>query len=133
MTTGDDSANDILDSIYGTGHAAAWPSTYYVTLYEVAPTDAGGGTELSYAGFDRVAVANTDANFPAAAAREKVLAVVLEFAVPAADTPDIVAWGIHRHITNDALAHWNLFTQPLAGSAGKDLIIPAETLAIFIP
>ena len=36
----------VLDHVFG-GNAYTAPSTLYVALYTVAPTDTGGGTEVS--------------------------------------------------------------------------------------
>ena len=46
----------ILDWMMTAG-AAARPSAWYVALYTAAPSDAGGGTELSGSGYAREAVA----------------------------------------------------------------------------
>jgi len=56
--------NTILDLVYG-GVAYTPPAILYVALFSVAPTDAGGGTELSGGGYARVAVPNDLTNFPA--------------------------------------------------------------------
>ena len=46
----------ILDWMMTAGTAAR-PSAWYVALYTVAPSDAGGGTELTGSGYAREAVA----------------------------------------------------------------------------
>ena len=41
----------VLDHVFG-GTAYTAPSTLYVALYTVAPTDTGGGTEVSGGGYE---------------------------------------------------------------------------------
>ena len=42
----------VLDHVFG-GNAYTAPTTLYVALYTVAPTDTGGGTEVSGGGYVR--------------------------------------------------------------------------------
>jgi len=48
----------VLDHVFG-GNAYTAPSTLYVALYTVAPTDTGGGTEVSGGGYTRKTAAFT--------------------------------------------------------------------------
>ena len=59
--------NKLLDHVLG---AATYtpPVTVYIALYTVAPSDAGGGTEVTGGSYARVAVTNNATNFPAATA-----------------------------------------------------------------
>jgi hypothetical protein len=54
--------NKIIDHIFR-AQAYAAPSTLYVALLTVAPSDAGGGTEVSGGSYARVAVTPSLANF----------------------------------------------------------------------
>jgi hypothetical protein len=47
------------------GSAFSAPTTLYAALYTVAPTDAGGGTEVSAAGYARVAITCNTSNWSA--------------------------------------------------------------------
>lgn len=62
-------ANKLLDLEF---RAVAFtpPATRYFALMTVDPTDAGGGTEASYAGYARVAVASNTTNWSAAASKK---------------------------------------------------------------
>lgn len=55
----------LLDHVLGATVYTA-PATVYVALFSAAPSDAGGGTELSGNGYARVAVTNNGTNWPAA-------------------------------------------------------------------
>lgn len=56
--------NAIIDHLFRT---RTWtkPSAMYVALYTAAPTDAGGGTEVTGGGYARVSFAPADANWNA--------------------------------------------------------------------
>lgn len=47
----------ILNNIFRAATIPTLPSSLYVALYTVAPSDSGGGTEASGTGYGRVAVA----------------------------------------------------------------------------
>jgi hypothetical protein len=71
--------NAILDHVLG-GPDYTRPGTLYIALYTVAPTDAGGGTEVAGGSYARVAVTNNSTNFPAAAGGAKTNGTLIEFA-----------------------------------------------------
>lgn len=50
-----------LGSVFGSGS----PATVYAALFTAAPSDAGGGTEVSGGSYARVAITNNVTNFPA--------------------------------------------------------------------
>lgn len=65
-------ANQLLNQIFGTGPAYVAPSTVYIALTTVEPTNADTGStivEVAYTGYARKALAVT--NLTAAANREK--------------------------------------------------------------
>ena len=69
--------NKALDACYGTARAATWPATLYLALYAADPST--GGAEITGGGYARVAVANTDANWAAAASGSKANAATFSF------------------------------------------------------
>ncbi len=54
--------NKLIDQIFR-GQAFSFPGTLYVALFTAAPSDAGGGTEVSGGSYARVAVACSLANW----------------------------------------------------------------------
>ena len=101
--------NEVLDSVLG-GPARSLDATVYVALYTAAPTDAGGGTEVSGGSYARVSVTNNATNFPSAAASLKQNGTAIVFPQATADWGTVVAFGIHDHITNDSLLIWGDLT-----------------------
>ena len=92
---------ELLDHVLKTG-AYAQPTDVYVALYSAAPSDIGGGTELSGNAYARVVCNAWDA---ATAASPSVAQNTAEIAFPAA-TP--AAW--------DEATHFGLFDANVAGN-----------------
>ncbi len=55
---------EILDWLM-TGSSVTRPTSWHVALFTTAPSDAGGGTEVSGNGYSRQSVTFSDANSPA--------------------------------------------------------------------
>lgn len=102
--------NKLLNHVLG-GEDYSRPATVYIALYTVAPTDAGGGTEVSGASYARAAVANNATNFPAAAGGGKANGTVIEFVRAEENWGTIVAWGIFDAATGDNLMFWGAVTE----------------------
>ena len=93
--------NELLDHVFKTG-AFAVPTDIYVALYTVAPTDAGGGTEVSGGSYARK-VCNTW-NVAAAGAIANTAAIT--FAQATGDWGTVVAFGIFDAITAGNFLAW---------------------------
>jgi len=102
--------NKILDFLLG-GISYTPPATVYIALFTAAPTDAGGGTEVSGGGYARVAVANNTTNFPPASNGTKSNGTTITFPTATADWGTVVAVGIFDAATGGNLLFWaNLTT-----------------------
>jgi hypothetical protein len=92
------------------------PTTLYYALYTSAPSDSGGGTEVTGGSYARVAVATSDTNFNgthgnttgASSGTTGVIsnAVAITFPAPTANWGTVVSWGIF-----DAASSGNLLFQ----------------------
>lgn len=86
----------ILDHVLGKTTFTA-PATVYIALYTVAPTNAGGGTEVTGGSYARVAVTNNTTNFPNASGGDpasKANGAAVTFPTPTADWGLVVAWAM---------------------------------------
>ena len=101
--------NEVLDSVLG-GPVRTLDGTVYVALYTVAPTAAGGGTEVSGGSYARVAVTNNTTNFPSASGGTKHNANVIQFAQASADWGTVVAFAIHKTLATDTPLIWGNLT-----------------------
>lgn len=91
----------------------AWkPPAIYFALFTAAPTDAGGGTEVTGGSYARVAVSQLDANWNAPAGTPRTMTNVgaITFPSPTASWGTIVAWGIYDAVTAGNLLYWALQT-----------------------
>lgn len=101
--------NRVIDALFGNNRATALTSaTVYVALYTVAPTDAGGGTQVPFTnGYTRAAVTNNSTNWPNAAASTKPNGTEILFpTATGAGWGTIVAWGIFDDPTGGNLICW---------------------------
>ena len=101
---------ELLDHVLGNAAYTA-PANVYVALYTVAPTDAGGGTEVAAAGaYARATVANNVTNWPAASAGAKSNGTEIAFAEATASWGTVVAFGIFDALTVGNLLYWATLT-----------------------
>jgi hypothetical protein len=99
--------NKLLDHVFGGGDFSR-PSTVYFALFTVAPSDAGGGTEVSGGGYARAAVTNNSTNFPAADNGAKENAVEVVFPHATGDWGEVEAVGLLDASTAGNLLAWAL-------------------------
>ena len=116
--------NKLLDHFLGTT-AYTMPTTVYVGLYTVAPTDAGGGTQVTGGSYARQTAA-----FSGAASGATSNTANIDFAgMPAATT---VAIGVFDALTAGNLLLWGTLTANKTTDAGDTLRIATGDLDISI-
>ncbi len=101
--------NKYLDDLYGSGT----PASIWIALYTVAPTDAGGGTEVStgdWTNYARVEIVNNVTNWPAAVGGIKSNGVAIGFGSAVIVTPPtVVAFALFDSVAGHML-HWGELT-----------------------
>src|SRR5262245_10445986 len=85
--------NKLLDLVLGAVSYTA-PSSIYAALYTVAPTAAGGGTEVSGGSYARVAITNNTTNFPSASGGSKSNGTMITWPTATASWSVVVAVGL---------------------------------------
>ena len=108
-------ANELLDHVLGNSAYSA-PATVYLALFTVAPTDAGGGTEVSGGSYARKSVTNNTTNFPNASNGSKTLATEQEFPTATGGWGTVVAVGLFDAATNGNLLYWTTITSQVVNS-----------------
>lgn len=94
--------NELLDHVFGNAAYTA-PATLYFALFTAAPSDSGGGTEVTGGSYARVAKTNNATNFPAASGGLKSNGTAVNFGVASA------SWGTVTHVgVFDAASAGNL-------------------------
>ena len=95
----------VLEHVFG-GNAYTAPTTLYIALYTVAPTDTGGGTEVSGGGYARQTGAFTVSGTNPTTASNSA---AIEFPTATANQGTVVAVGIFDALTSgNLLAYANL-------------------------
>jgi hypothetical protein len=114
--------NKIIDWLLR-GQAFTPPSTVYVGLFTTAPTDAGGGVEVSGGSYARVAVACTLANWAGTQGAGSTTAstgssgttsnnVAITFPAPTANWGTVTAFGLFDAATGGNLLIYGNLTTP---------------------
>lgn len=132
---------ELLDHIFS---AATYtpPATLYVALYTAAPSDSGGGTEVStgnWTNYQRAAVTNNATNFPAASAGSKSNGVAITGFYSSGTTATIPSGtvvvthiGILDASTSGNLIAWADLTASKTLSNGDTFSIPISGLSISL-
>lgn len=103
----------VLDHVFG-GTAYTAPSTLYVALYTVAPTDTGGGTEVSGGAYARQTAAFTVSGTSPTTASNSA---AVEYPTATADYGTVVAVGIFDALSGgNLLAYANLDTSKVVST-----------------
>jgi hypothetical protein len=111
-----------------TNTAYTSPTSLYVALYTAAPTDAGGGTELSGSGYARKAVSFTVSGTTTLATNS----AAVEFDAATGSWGTIVAIAIYDALTSGNFLAWSDLTASKTISTGDILRIPAGDLDITL-
>ncbi len=124
-------ANKLLDHVYG-GPDYTRPATLYCALFTVAPTAAGGGTEVSTSGtaYARVSFTNNSTNFPAATSATKRNATNITFGTPTADWGTVVGAAWFDSSTGGNMIEYGPFTTArtiLNGDAAPSILANGGT------
>jgi hypothetical protein len=104
-------------------------SNVYIALYSAAPTDAGGGTQLTGGSYARVTVPNNSANWGIVSGKLSNLNQVT-FPVATANWLGAVAVGIFDALTVGNLLFWQAFSPTVAIQSGSRLVIPVNGLQL---
>lgn len=127
MSKSDYLENALLDHQLG-GPDYVRPVTVYVALFTVAPTDAGGGTEVVGGSYARVAITNNATNFPAAVAGSKANGTVITFPTPTAGWGVVTHFGIFDAASGGNLLRWGPLTVAKTVDPGDQLSFPPGDL-----
>lgn len=104
--------NKVLDHVFGATSYSA-PATTYVALFSAAPSDSGGGTEVSGGSYARVALTNNTTNWPNASSGSKSNGAAVTFPTASADWAsgsNLTHFGIFDASSNGNLLGWGALT-----------------------
>lgn len=119
----------VLDHILGGGDYAR-PATVYIALFNVSPSDAGGGTEVSGPSYARKSVTNNATNFPAAAAGSKSNGTQISFAQATGSWGTVVAFAIFDASTAGNMLYWGAISPSKTFDNGDTAVFEVGDLVI---
>lgn len=122
--------NAIINHIFrGTTFTA--PTTLYIALYTAAPTDAGGGTEVTGGSYARVAVTCNTSNWAATSGTNGLTSNsnAITFPTATANWGNVVAIGIFDAASGGNLLIW-LTQSSIAVNSGQTASFAAGALSV---
>ena len=134
--------NKIIDQLFR-GQAYAFPSTLYVGLFTAAPSDTGGGTEVSSGGYARASVAASLANFAGTQGAGTTAASSgatgttsnngsITFVTPTATWGTVTSFGIFDAATGGNLLFYGTLSISKTINQGDTVTFPAASLSVQI-
>tara|TARA_S200000501_G_scaffold323622_1_gene320376 strand:- start:111 stop:500 length:390 start_codon:yes stop_codon:yes gene_type:complete len=117
----------VLQHVFGASAYSA-PSTLYISLYTAAPTDSGGGTEVSTSG---TAYARQSGAFTVTGNTASNTANI-EYATATANYGTVVAMGIHDAATGGNLLAYGSLTTSKSVSSGDVFRFNASAIDITL-
>lgn len=102
-------ADNVLNLMRSNNATAFVP---YIGLFSVAPSDAGGGTEISGNGYARSQIAFGAPSSHDSDTRQVVNTDIIEIGPATADWPQAVAFGIFDAASGGILRYWDFLATP---------------------
>lgn len=121
--------NKILAKAFG-GTDFTPPANFYVALFTVAPTVAGGGTEVAGGSYARAGFVNNTTNLPAPASGQTATTLQVTMPTPTASWGSIVAVGIYDASTAGNLWAFYTLPTPRAINTGDNYAFPIGNIII---
>jgi len=134
--------NKLIDQIFR-GQAYTFPSSVFIGLLTAAPSDTGGGTEVSGNAYTRVAVNTTLANFAGTQGTSTTTAssgtsgttsnnTTLTFPTPSASWGTVTHFGVYDANTSGNLLFFGALSISKTINSGDTVTFPAAALSIQI-
>jgi hypothetical protein len=132
--------NKLIDQLFR-GQTAPTTTTLYVGLLTAAPSDSGGGTEVSGGSYARVSVASSLANWAGTQAAASTVAssgtggqtsnnAAITFPTPAATWGTVTHFGIYDAASAGNLLFWGALTISKTINQADTVTFPAASLSI---
>ena len=124
----------VLNHVFGATAYSA-PGTLYFALFTAAPSDSGGGTEVTGGSYARVALTNNTTNFPNATGTSptsKTNGATVTFPTASANWGTVVAFGIFDASSGGNLICWADLTANKTVNNGDTASFAASALTITL-
>jgi len=122
-------SNTLLDHIFR-GVAWSLPADLYLALYTVAPSDGGGGTEVTGGSYARATLNRAAGTFNAASGGATANTGAVTFTTATAGWGTVVAFAILDASSGGNMLYWGDLTTPKAIGSGDTAVFNAGELDI---
>jgi len=130
MSSFNDYTENLVLTFLFTNSTATRPTAWYVGLFTAAPSDTGGGTEVTGNGYARVSAGTISGSGTATTFTN---AAAIEFAAASGGNWGTIGWaGIYTASTGGTLLAWAPLTTAKAINDGDIFRIPASSLTITL-
>lgn len=120
--------DELVKHVFRTGSFTK-PTALYVALFTEAPTDAGGGTEVTGTGYARINRAPLDANWDASADGLTANTAVITFGTPTANWGTVTHYALFDAVTSgNMLFHGALTSTKVVNNGDPAPTFPAGNL-----
>lgn len=125
--------DNIIKHLFRTGSFTK-PTTIAVALFTAAPSDSGGGTEVTGGSYARVSVNPLDANWAATSGTNGQTSNVaaINFGTASASWGTVTHFGIYDATSGGNLLIWGALTASKTVGSGDAFQIPASSLVITV-
>ena len=125
--------DNIIKHLFRTGSFTK-PTSLYVALFTAAPSDSGGGTEVSATGYARVANNPADGAWAATSGTNGLTSNVgaINFGTWSTGPTTVTHFGIFDASTSGNLIVWGSLTSSKTVNAGDSFSIPAGSLTVTV-
>lgn len=123
--------NKLLDHLLGGGDYAP-AATHHVALFTAAPTDSGGGTEVSGGSYARAALTNNISNWPSASGGLKNNGTTISFPTSSGSWGTVTHFGIYDASSGGNLLCWAALTSSASVASGDTVSFSNNTLQISL-
>ena len=134
--------NKIIDHVFR-NTSFTMPSTIYVALYTAAPSDSGGGTEVTGGAYARVQVGpsvgawkstnGATSGASSGTGGQTMNAAVITYPTPTADWGQVTHFGIHDAVTGgNLLVHGALASPKTINNGDPAPSFPADQLVVAL-
>lgn len=132
--------NKLVDQIFR-AQAFSFPATLHVGLLTAAPSDSGGGTEVTGGSYARASVTASLANFAGTQGAGTTVAssgtggqtsnnATISFATPTASWGTVTHFGIYDAASAGNLLFWGALTISKTINQGDTVTFPAASLSV---
>jgi hypothetical protein len=121
--------NRVLKNYFGDTPVSP-PGTFYLALFTVAPTVAGGGTEVVGGSYARIGMVNDTTNWPVPTTGEIIFQALEQFTTPTANWGTVVAVALMDALVAGNMEAFYVLPTPKVINTGDNYAFPVGNIIV---